>query len=573
VIGFNTGAISHTFKEGGTMEERIWHKAYAPGVPTTIDYEEMTLPAAFDRSVERFPDRTALIMMGKRISYRELSGLVNRFANALDDLGLKKGEKVALIMPNMPQMVIAAYAAFKLGGVVVMNNPLYTEPELQHQLSDSGSVVCICMDLLVPRIKKIQPNTQIRTIIACHIRDYLPFPAKQLFPLIKKGMHRKVTPEDGVLDFPELVKKYPATPVPNRVEYQDMAALLYTGGTTGLSKGVMLTHANCSTVVQQFRAWMTTAEDGRESVIAIFPFFHIAGFTAMMNMSMYSGYSVILVPRPEPKTVLDMTLKYRPTFFGCVPTIFVGLLGLPEFKKADFSFITGCISGAAPLALETIREWEDQVGTQIVEVYGMTESTTLCHANPWGGVAKVGSVGVPIPDTDCKIVDISDADKEMPQGESGEILIRGPQVTSGYYNKPEENANAFIDGWFATGDIGYMDEDGYLFIVDRKKDMIIAGGYNIYPRDIDEVLFGHPKIQEACAVGVADAYRGETVKAFIVLKPGAQLTEDEITAYCKERLAAYKVPKFFEFIDDLPKSTVGKVLRRKLRDMEAEKRA
>ena len=468
-------------------------------------------------------------------------------------------------------MVIAAYAVFRLGGVVVMNNPLYTERELAHQLSDSGSVMCICMDMLVPRILKIQAETAIRTIISCHIRDYLPFPVKQLFPFIKKGMHRKVEPGQGVLDFPVLMGRYAPTPLPDVVDMDDLAALLYTGGTTGLSKGVELTHANCSTVVQQFRTWMTTAKDGEETVIAIFPFFHIAGFTAMMNMSLYGGYTVVLVPRPEPKTVLDMTLKYKPTFFGCVPTIFVGLLALPEFKKADFSFITGCLSGAAPLALETIRQWESQVGTQIVEVYGMTESTTLCHANPWGGETKVGSVGVPIPDTDCKIVDTADSQKEMPQGESGEILIKGPQVTRGYYHQPEESAKAFVDGWFATGDIGYMDEDGYLFIVDRKKDMIIAGGYNIYPRDIDEVLFEHPKIQEACAVGVADAYRGETVKAFIVVNSGESLTEDEVTAFCRERLAAYKVPKLFEFIDELPKSTVGKVLRRKLRDMEEEK--
>jgi long-chain acyl-CoA synthetase len=266
-----------------------------------------------------------------------------------------------------------------------------------------------------------------------------------------------------------------------------------------------------------------------------------------------------------------MTRKYRPDWFPCVPTIYVGLLNHPDFHKTDFSSIKGCISGAAPLALETIREWEKEVGATIMEVYGLTETSPLSHANPWGGKTKVGSVGVPITDTDCRIVDLETGTNDLPLGESGEILLKGPQLTKGYYKKPEETADAIRDGWFFTGDIGYMDDEGYLFIVDRKKDMIIAGGYNIYPRDIDEVLFEHPKIQEACAVGLPDPYRGETVKVFVVTKPGEAMTEEEVTSYCREKLAAYKVPKLVEFMDELPKSTVGKVMRRQLREMEAEK--
>jgi long-chain acyl-CoA synthetase len=554
------------------MEERLWHKAYDPQVPPSIDYEQLTLPEALERSARQYPDQTALLMMGKKITYRELNSLVNRFAGALRDLGVKKGDKVAILLPNIPQGIIACYAVFRLGAVTVMNNPLYTEHELTYQINDSDSTLAISLDLLIPRILKIKDKTKIRTVIACHIRDYLPFPAKQLFPLVKKGMHRKTDPNEGVYDFLDLIKKYPDKSPEVKVSFDDLGALIYTGGTTGLSKGVMLSHKNLSINVQQFRAWAFDVKEGQESVMGIFPIFHSAGFSSIMNHCLYRGLSMILVPKPEPDGVLKMTQKYRPDYFPCVPTLYVGLLNHPDFSKTDWSFIKGCVSGAAPLAFETLKQWKDAVGTQIMEVYGLTETSPLSHANPWRGSGKAGSVGLPFPDTDCKIVDILDGTKELGLGESGEIILKGPQVTQGYYNKPEETAQAFRDGWFYTGDIGYMDEEGYLFIVDRKKDMIIASGFNVYPRDIDEVLFEHPKIKEACAVGIADPYRGETIKAFIVPREGETLTAEEVIAFCREKLAAYKVPKQVEFMEDLPKSTIGKVLRRKLRDMEAERK-
>ncbi len=554
------------------MDDRSWHKSYAPGVPTSIDYDEITLPAALERTVRNHPDTVALIMMGKKITYRELGELVNRFANALADLGIQKGDKVAISLPNMPQAAIAPYAVLKLGAVVVMCNPLYTEAELTHQISDAGCKTAIVLDLLVPRIKAIQPNTQIENIIACHIRDYLPFPAKQLFGrLIKKEMHRNTDPNEGVHDFLDLVNKFPPDPPAGDVVIDDLAALQYTGGTTGLSKGAVLTHRNYSCNVQQLIAWLPDARDGEDTIMGIFPFFHAAGFTAVMHQSFFRGITIVLIPRPEPAIVLEMVRKHKPDWFPCVPTIYVGILSHPDFPKTDFSSVKGCVSGAAPLALETIREWEEKVGATIIEVYGLTETSVMSHANPWGGTTKVGSVGLAIPDTDCRIVDLETGEKEMPQGESGEITLAGPQVTQGYYNRPQETADAIRDGWFYTGDIGYIDEEGYLFIVDRKKDMIIAGGYNIYPRDIDEVLFEHPKIQEAAAVGLPDSYRGETVKAFVVTKEGETLTEEEVIAFCKEKLAPYKVPKMVEFMDELPKSNVGKVLRRKLREMEMER--
>jgi len=554
------------------MEERIWHKAYAKEVPPSLDYEAITLHDALARTAKRSPHTVALIMMGKKITFRELDDLVNRFANALADLGIRKGDKVALLLPNMPQVVIASYAVFRLGGVVVMNNPLYTESELEHQLNDSESRMAICLDLLTPRMLKLKEKTGIESIVACHIRDYLPFPKKQLFPLVKKKMHRNTDPNEGVHDFLDLVKKYPASPPGVSVAFDDLAALLYTGGTTGVSKGVMLTHRNCSVCVQQLRAWIFDAVEGKDSMLGTFPAFHVAGFTTGMNTSVFRGLTYILIPRPEPGVVLEMTRKYKPDWFPCVPTIFVGVLNHPDFPKTDFSFVKGCVSGAAPLPVETIGQWQQRVGAGIVECYGLTETATLSHANPWRGKTKVGSVGVPVPDTDCRIVDVETGTRDMPQGEPGEILIKGPQVTQGYYHNPGETTHAIRDGWLYTGDIGYMDEEGYLFIVDRKKDMIIAGGYNIYPRDIDEVLYTHPKIQEACAVGLPDPYRGETLKAFVVLKPGETLTEAEVIGFCKEKLAAYKVPKSVEFMAELPKSTVGKVLRRKLREMEIAKR-
>lgn len=553
------------------MEERIWHRAYAPVVPPSVDYEHITMPEALQRTARNFPDSVALIMMGKKITYRELDDLVNRFASALADLGIQKGDKVALLLPNIPQVVISAYALFRMGAVVVMNNPLYTERELEHQLKDSDSRMAICLDLLVPRVLKLKEKTGIETVIACHIRDYLPFPKRQLFPFVKKEMHRRTGPTEDVHDFLDLVKRYPAAPPGGEVSFEDLATLLYTGGTTGLSKGVMLSHGNLSINVQQLKAWFYDAEDGGESILGIFPIFHAAGFTVVMNHSIFRGFTVLLVPRPEPAGILDMTRRYRPTVFTCVPTIFVGVLSHPYFTKADFSFIKYTVSGAAPLAVETIREWEKATGSTIVECYGLTETTLLSHANPWGGKTKVGSVGVPVTDTDCRIVDLETGTNDLPLGEPGEILLTGPQLTNGYYKRPEETAEAIREGWFYTGDVGYMDEDGYLFIVDRKKDMIIAGGYNIYPRDIDEVLYEHPKIREACAVGLPDPYRGETVKAFIVTKPGEILSEEEVISFCREKLAVYKVPKLVEFMDELPKSTVGKVIRRKLKEMEMER--
>jgi long-chain acyl-CoA synthetase len=509
--------------------------------------------------------------MGRRISYRELDLLVNRFARALLDLGVKKGDKVAMLLPNIPQAVIAIYATFRIGAVAVMNNPLYTERELEYQFNDSDSTVLVSLDLLHPRIMKIKDKTKIEKIIYGHINDYLPFPKKQLFPLVKKDMFRKIEPQKNVHEFLDLIPKYPDGPLETAAHWDELGAFLYTGGTTGVSKGVMLTHANISSIVQQFSAWIPDLEKGKESVLAVFPFFHSAGFSAIQNLCVWMGYNMVLVPRPEPGVILEMLKNFKPHFLPAVPTIFVGLLNTPEFRKMDLSFIKGFFSGAAPLAADTLQQLKDLTGATMLEVYGLTETAAMTTLTPWKGTIKPGTVGVPMPNTDVKIVDLDTGKAEMKTGEPGEIIVKGPQVMKGYYKKPEETAAVLKEGWLYTGDIGMFDKDGYLTIVDRKKDMIIAGGYNVYPREIDEILFQHPKILEACSIGVPDPYRGETVKAYVVVKPGETLTADEVIQFSREKLAAYKAPKMVEFIDALPKSAVGKILRKEVKDMDRKK--
>ncbi|RPJ82738.1 MAG: long-chain fatty acid--CoA ligase, partial [Deltaproteobacteria bacterium] len=474
------------------MQEQIWHKSYAKGVPRTIPYEKTTISEALARSAKKFPDRTALNYMGKIISYKEYDALVNRFARVLIDAGVAEGDKVAVCLPNIPQAFIADMAIFRIGAVIVQNNPLYTERELAYQLDDSDAKIIITLSLLVPRIEKIQSQTKIKKIIACHIHAYLPFPKKQLFPFVKKEMFRKIIPTENVVVFQDIIRKYSPEPLKDKGKWENTAALIYTGGTTGVSKGVMLTHANLSSNVQQFAAWFPDLNEGEETLMGNFPVFHSAGFTAIQNYSAWMAHGIILVPRPEPKINIELIKKYRPTFLPGVPTIFVGLLNEPEFRKLDFSSIKGFFSGAAPLASDTIRDLKNLTGALMCEVYGSTETSPIVCATPWGGTIKPGTVGCPVPDTDIRIVDIDDHEKELPTGEIGEIKISGPQIMAGYYKKEEETQKVIKNGWFLTGDIGMFDTDGYLSIVDRKKDMVIAGGYNIYPVELDKVLFEHP---------------------------------------------------------------------------------
>ena len=552
--------------------EKIWFKSYAPGVPHMVEFLDVTLQDALTKTTERFPNRPAVVFQGKILNYKELDEIVSRFASALKSLGIKPGDRVALLMPNLVQTVVGIYGALRMGAVAVPNNPLYTDWELEHQFNDSGSQLLICLDTLVPRMVKLTPKTGIKKIISCHIRDYLPFPLKQLFPFVKKDLHLKTPPGKDLYEFTDLIKQHEPIGENYKSDMDDTAILIYTGGTTGVSKGVQLTHRNLSYNCQQSKSWIPSFIDGHEICLGCLPFFHAYGMTAALNMSIFYGWSNVLIPKPEAKSILDAVHKFRVTFIPAVPTLFNAMINFPEIKKYNLSSIKACLSGAAPLAMETIRSFKDLTGIMLLEAYGLTETSPCTHAIPVGGKEKPGCIGLPVPNTDAKLVDVDDYTKEITAfGEPGELCIKGPQVMKGYINRPDETTAAIKDGWFLTGDVATVDEEGFFKIVDRKKDMIISGGFNIYPREVDEVLYAHPKILEACAIGVPDTYSGERIKAFIVLKEGQTATNDEIIDFCKDKLTKYKVPKYLEFVDNLPKSVVGKILRKELRIMDQAK--
>jgi long-chain acyl-CoA synthetase len=524
-------------------QSKPWLKSYEQGVPGHIEYEEICMPHILDRTAQEFPDKTALIFQGYRMTFAELKDMVDRFATCLDDFGITQGDAVAIVLPNLIPCVAAYYAIMRLGGIVVLNNPLYTDRELEHQFNDSGSKVLITLDLLGNRMIDLRPRTQIRQIVYTSIGDYLPFPKNFLFPLVakKKKLAADVNDAPDVFTWKECVARYAPNPPAVQIGFDDVATYQYTGGTTGVSKGVMLTHENISKQMQQAERWFPKFHKGEEITLGALPLFHSFGMTTVMNFAIHMGWADILVPRPQPEQLLEAVRKFRPTFAPLVPTMYIGMLNHPDLNKTDMTCLKGCFSGSAPLPVEVIREFEAKTGAVIVEGFGMTETTPVTHINPFaGGARKVGSVGVPVSDTECRIVDLETGMTDMPLGETGELIIRGPQVMKGYWNKPEETAQTLREGWLFTGDIARMDEDGYFYIVDRKKDMIISGGFNIYPRDIDEVFYENDKVQEACAIGIPDPKRGENVKVFVVLKEGITASEDELIEFCKTRLATYK---------------------------------
>ena len=551
-----------------------WLKSYDKGVPEKINYEEICMPDMLERSAAKNANHMALNFQGFTVSYKELKEMVDRFATCLTDFGIKRGDSVAILLPNMIPCVVAYYATLKLGAIVVLNNPTYTDRELEHQLKDSGSKILITIDLLANRMIDLRPKTVVKQIIYTTLGDYLPFPKNILFPLVakKKKLAADVKPANDVYKWKECVAKYQPTPPKVALNFTDTAMYQYTGGTTGVSNGVILTHANLSKQVQQLNAWFPMFASGDGISLGALPIFHVFGMTCVMNLSILKGWGDILIPRPQPEPLLEAIRKYRPTFAPLGPTMYIGMLSHPDLKKTDMKSIQGCFSGSAPLPVEVIHEFEKVTGSVIVEGFGMTETTPVTHTNPFGGVRKIGSVGLPISDTECRIVDLDTGEKDMPVGEPGELIIRGPQVTKGYLRKPEETASLLRDGWCYTGDIATMDEDGYFYIVDRKKDMIITGGFNVYPRDVDEVFYEHPKVLEACTIGIPDPKRGENIKVFIVLKEGEATTVAELLEYAKGKLATYKLPSEIEFRKDLPKTTVGKILRKELRAEELAKR-
>jgi len=554
--------------------DKPWLSHYENGVPEHVEFEKTCMPEFLKKSATRFSENTALIFQGYKVTFRELDQMVDSFATCLTEFGIKKGDSVAILLPNVIPCVAAYYAVLKIGAIVVMNNPLYSDRELEHQFNDSDSKLLVTLDLLGNRMIDLRPKTRIKQIIYTSIGDYLPFPKNILFPLVakKKGLAAAVKPAEDLYKWKDLLAGTSPNPPDVDIAFDDIAMYQYTGGTTGVSKGVMLSHANLSSNVQQAVAWFPKFKQGEEVMLGALPFFHVFGMTTSMNFAILMGWSNILVPKPQPEPLLEAISKFRPTFAPLVPTMYIGMLHHPNIKNADLTSIKGCFSGSAPMPMEVIKEFEEKTGAVIVEGYGLTESTPVTHINPFaGGKRKVGSIGLPISDTECKVVDLEDGTTDMPIDESGELIVKGPMVMQGYLNRPEETEKTITDGWLHTGDIAKMDEEGYFAIVDRKKDMIISGGFNVYPRDIEEVLFEHPKIVEAAAIGLPHPTRGEQVKAFIVLKEGETETQEEIIEYCKEKLATYKLPTLIEFRAELPKTNVGKVLKKDLRKEELEK--
>ncbi|WP_215190312.1 AMP-binding protein [Exiguobacterium sp. s6] len=547
-----------------------WLQDYPADMPETIDYEVKPLYEALSRAATDYPDRTAVSFIGKELTFAEVDDAAKRLATMLQSKGLQKGDRVSLMLPNCPQYVISFYAVLYAGGTVVQTNPLYTEHELENLITDSGANILITLDLLYPKSLRVKQKTDIKTIITTSIADYLPFPKNKLYPIKVKRENNIVIDTTGSVAFKDYKNFGPITPIAIDPK-EDVAVLQYTGGTTGLPKGVMLTHFNLTANVDQISNFFYRYNRGDlKRVLSVVPFFHVYGMTCCLNFGMANGYELVLVPRFDVTDVLKTIHKKKPHFFPGAPTMYVGILNDPKLKKYDLSSIEACISGSAPLPVEVQEQFESITGGRIVEGYGLSETSPVTHANFLWDKRIVGSIGVPLSDTSAKIVK---ADGETPAdvGEIGEVMLHGPQVMKGYWQKPEETAAVLKDGWLATGDLGYMGEDGFFYIVDRKKDMIIAGGFNVYPREIEELLYEHPAVKEAVCIGVPDPYRGETVKAFIVTRDGASVTEEELDKHCREKLAAYKVPKLYEFREELPKTFVGKILRRVLVDEEKAK--
>ncbi len=565
--------------------ERPWFAFYESDVPHSLDLPQISLGAILDDSVSRYPSLPALhlvlrylgpLTIGARLSYRELADQVNRFAASLAALGVRKGDRVALMLPNLPQFVIAFFGTLKLGAIVVNTNPLYTAREIEHQFADSGAETVVILSSIYERVKEIQAQTQVRRVIITDVADYVPAPFNTLVErtLRKEGLMVDVPQGPGVYRFRPLLAQHPEPPPAVEVTPDDTALFQYTGGTTGVPKAAMLSHCNLVANIVQVRNWMPSLRYGKESCMGAIPFFHVYGMTVSMGLAMYLGGELVIMPSPRPiENVMKVLHKEHCSIYPGVPAMYIGIINHPDVGKYDLRCIKACISGSAPLPMEVQLKFGEITGGRLVEGYGLTEAAPVTHCNPVFGERRAGSIGIPLPNVDARIVDYETL-QDKPVGEPGELWLRGPQVMQGYWNRPDETAKTITsDGWLRTGDIARMDDDGCFYIVDRLKDIIIVGGFNVVPREVEEVLFEHPKIQEAVVAGVPDRKSGEIVKAYVVLKSGQSATPEEIIAFCRERLTPYKVPKQVEFRAELPKTMVGKFLRRVLVEEEKQKQA
>jgi long-chain acyl-CoA synthetase len=538
--------------------EKAWLKHYPEGVRNHLEYPQVPLFRLLEESAARNPDSIATRFYGHTLTYRQLMGAVNQCANALIAMGVAPGDRVGIMLPNCPQYVIAYYGILKAGAVVAQVNPLYVEREIEYLLNNCGARVLVTADLLYPRVAAAQPNTGVKQVLVARLKG-------------------DVTLGEGAVSFEAVLDGAPHTDPGVAVSHDAVAVLQYTGGTTGVSKGAMLTHHNLVVNVAQLAEWIKPKQIAEKRMLTVLPLFHVYAMTVCMNYGLHAGAELVLLPKFDLNEVMETIRQTRPTHFPGVPTMYVAVNSHPKAEEYGVSSIELCNSGGAAMPVEVMKTFEQRFDATIVEGYGLSETSPVTHCNPTSGLRKPGSIGFAFPDTDCRIVDVETGTRELPPGENGELILRGPQVFAGYWRMPEETRNALREWggetWLYTGDICHMDEDGYVYVTDRKKDMIIAGGFNIYPRDVEEALYLHPAVQEAVVAGVPDPYRGETVKAYVVVKAGHTLTAQELEAHCRQHLATFKVPRLYAFRDTLPKSAVGKVLRRILVEEERQKLA
>jgi long-chain acyl-CoA synthetase len=543
---------------------KSWPKQFNPDTAV----EKKPLYSLLTDSASKYPSRVFLHYQGRDLLYSQVDDYASRFASALVSLGVKRGDRVAIFLPNIPQFVIAYFGIIEAGGTIVTCSPLYKERELESQLRDSGAkVVIAARDVvrgndLYQSLAGCRDRLSLDHVISASVTDYLPAAKRRLAGLA--GVRNVGRP--GTLDFVKLVKGNGPIARPAEVNpEEDVALLQYTGGTTGVAKGAMLTHYNMySNAIYTAMALPVTDLD---IALAVLPLYHIYGMTATMNAPLSAGAQVVLLPQFHVEDVMKTIQKKRVTSFCAVPSMYIAIINNPRVKAYDLRSIRACISGGAALPVAVRKRFIELTGGNLVEGYGLSEASPVTHCNPvHDGVVKDGSIGLPFPETDAAVVDLDDPEKFLPVGETGELAVRGPQVMKGYWNRPDESAGVLKDGWLLTGDIAKMDGDGYFYIVDRKKDMVNVGGLKVYPREVEEVLFEHPAVKEAAVVGMPDSFRGEVVRAFVVLKENQRASEKELIEFCAPKMAKYKVPQKVEFVPELPKTLIGKVLRRKLRD-------
>ena len=554
------------------MTQRPWLGSYDPGVPHTLDYPDQDIYSFVAAAASQNQAKTAAIFMGKELSFGDIFAQAERLAGALYAKGVKQGDRVVLLLPNCPQFIIAFFAIQRLGATVVLANPLNVERELLFKFQDSGAKALIVLDLLSQRVNNIKDEINLDLIVYTSLADYLPFPLNLLYPIkrsLDKNMPKVSIERDArTVMFKELLAQGGQAPQVE-IDTSDMAALIYSGGTTGVSKGIMLSHKALVANASQVEAWGQVRPD--DKLLAVLPLFHGFGMSVCMNTPLSKGGTIVLLPRFDARELVKTVDKYKPTLFAGVPTMFIAIKELPDIDKYDLTSLRGIFVGAAPMPLAVMEEFSQRTGAELIEGYGLTEAVTAVACNPFHGAKKPGSIGIPFPDVEWRIMDLSEGNEEMPLGEAGEIVLRCPELMSGYLNQPELTAKTLRDGWLYTGDIGVMDEDGFVTIVDRKKDLVIVSGFNVFPSEIDEVLHQHPQVAEAVAVGLPHPTKGEYIKAYLVAKAGQEIDLQEVIAFCKQNLSAYMVPKEVEVRAELPKSMIGKVLRRSLREEEEKK--